>query len=149
MRRVLTLEPQFLNVLMVHQAIGRGVNSVQAQKGLELLQTTIATELGVLLQLLLPVTPKAEIEATSKTVVGKAVALKQAMTEEHALYRLLPVECGGSYSEDLMDVDDDEPTGPVFISTFPALVRTIKRSGKLEDVVVVKASVIMQTALEK
>jgi hypothetical protein len=133
---------------MIHQAIGRGVMSVQAQETLQSCQTAIAVELTNLLQVLLPVTPRAEIEATSKAVVGKAVALKQAMTEEHALYRIVPVVCGGSYSEDLMDVDDDEPTGPVFICTFPALTRATKRSGKLEEIVVVKASVIMETALE-
>ena len=46
-----------------------------------------------------------------------------------------------------MDVDDDEPSGPIFICTFPALARTGKRSGKLKDFMVGKASVILQNAL--
>jgi hypothetical protein len=133
---------------MIHQAIGRGLQNIQTQQHLEVRQTAIATELADLLQLLLPVSPKGEIEATSKTMVRKAVALKKSMTEEHALYRVVAVECGGNYSEELMDVDDDMPTGPVFICIYPALVRTAKMRGKSEQIVVSKASVIMQSALE-
>ena len=70
---------------MIHQAIGRGVKKIQEQQPLERFQTELALQLASILNVFLPLTSIAEIEATSKIVIEKAAGFKQAMTEEHAL----------------------------------------------------------------
>ena len=77
--------------------------------------------------------------------VTKSIAVKQAMTQEQAVYRCYWVNYGDKFDTDLIDVSGDT-TGPVDLCTFPGLERVIKKDGVTSVIPVVKAWAVLQIA---
>lgn len=133
---------------MIHQAIGRGTVK-SAREKVDAYKIELVIHLTELLHCLLPQSPKLTLESVSKEIINKAVDVKLAMTEEHALYRCFTVISGEEYNEAMMDVDDEEPSSHVFICPFPGLLRTIKKDGEIQDIIVVKAATILENDFDE
>lgn len=92
-----------------------------------------------LLCLLLPKAPKGSIEQASKDFIREAIALKNALAEERAVYQFFWVASGEIIQRDYVETGEGG-AGVVGICTFPGLVRKVKE----DDIVtinVVKANV--------
>ena len=131
-------EPKFSNILLIHQAIGRGIVHLAREK-MAICQVQLTGELTELLRLLLPLTPEAAIALLAKRIIEKAVPLKTAMIEEHTLFQCFMADCGDNFDERLFEVDDERPTGRVLLCTFPGLARTIKQHNQRIEIIVAKA----------
>ena len=137
-------EPKFSNILLIHQAIGRGIVHLAREK-VAIRQVELTGELAELLRLLLPLTSEDSIALLAKRIVAKAVLLKTAMIEEHTLFQCFMADCGDNFNERFLEVDNERPAGRVLLCTFPGLARTIKKDNQRIEIIVVKARASMNT----
>ena len=145
--RVNRVEKQFSNVLMVHQAIGRGAKQF-SQESTVARRTDVMVELGDLLCKLLPRATHEAIGETVLKIVDKAIYLKTAMSEEQALYHCFWIDYGEEYKENFTEVANEDETGRVLLCTFPGLARTIKKDNEVSEVLIVKARAMLESAFE-
>lgn len=131
--------------MTIRQALGRAALQSQIHRPETLKrQETYKLNLTHILSHLLPKSNPQDIEAAVSKWLEKAVALRNAMTEEQAIYRCFIPDTGEPYTEEVMEVADEEPAGCVLLCTFPGLDRLIFKDGKKVSVPVVKASVELQ-----
>src|SRR5436190_13674782 len=96
------IEKQFGNVLMIHQALGRGAGQFSPERATDR-RTDVMVELGNLLVRLLPRCTQETISGTVLKMVDKAIYLKNAMSEEQALYHCLWNDYGEEYKENYVE----------------------------------------------
>jgi hypothetical protein len=95
---------------------------------------------------LLPSSQKEEVYRFAERIADKAIALKNDMTEEQALYFGFWRKCGQPFDAQYIDIADEVATGILLACTFPGLARTIKINEQERIVFVVKASGVSETA---
>ena len=110
-----------------------------AQSHASLRSTQVIGRLVELLYLLLPKAPKGSIEQASKDFVRGAIALKNALAEERAVYQFFWVAGGAVIQHGSVETGGDD-VGVVGICTFPGLVRKVKEND-IMIINVVKANV--------
>jgi hypothetical protein len=120
----LITEPQFSNVLLVHQALGRGLVKFVAKQ--EDLRDKVVEELQVVLSTLLPNVAYDVILPYAKKIVKMAIDVKEEMSQEQALYHVDWVRCQEPFQEGRMDVLDENPSGTILFCLFPGLIRKMK-----------------------
>lgn len=139
---------------MSHSLGKEAIASVNGRR--EKLTVKCLKALKSLLYAVCPNTPKNDIKRFVREIVGKTIALRDAMTKEHAIYRCFFVK-GTSFDESLAECQEGDPQqGQLFACVFPGLVRLHRRGknigfgvdGSLEviTVMVVKAFVKLDTA---
>ena len=141
------IEKQFGNVLMIHQALGRGAGQFSPERATGC-RTDVMVELGNLLVRLLPRCTQETISGTVLKMVDKAIYLKNAMSEEQALYHCLWNDYGEEYKENCVEVTNEDEMGRILLCTFPGLTRTIKKDNQVSEVLVVKARAMLESAFE-
>jgi hypothetical protein len=106
----LKLETQFTAVLRFHQALGRGVLSFldKREESTDAKEAIQMRRLLGLLERLLPAASDHLREVFTKKVYDMALALKRAMMEELALYRVFWIDCGAEFREDVIELVDDD-----------------------------------------
>lgn len=107
-------------------------------------QETYKLNLTHILSRLLPRSNPEDIEAAVSKWIDKAVTLRNAMTEEQAIYRCFIPDTGDQFSDEVMEGAEENPAGQVLLCTFPGLDRLILKDGEKVSVAVVKASVELQ-----
>ena len=127
--------------------MGRGAGQF-SQQSAQTRRTEVMVELGDFLYKLLPrATPEAIGEVVLR-IVDKAIYLKNAMSEEQALYHCFWINYGEEHNENCTEVANEDETGRVLLCTFPGLARTIKKDNEVSDVLVVKARAMLESAFE-
>jgi hypothetical protein len=101
--------------------------------------------LAELLGLLLPGVTAVDLCKSVTKFVKKAIALKNAMTEEQAVYQCYWVQCGEQFDDEMVDVAGDEGDF-VCLCTFPGMARLIRNEGATTAVRAVKASAVLQNS---
>lgn len=130
---------EFSKILLIRQAIGQAVLQSKERQTDTYRQWTVQNLL-IVLQKLLPETPVNRIEEFVEKVVDKAITLKDAMTEEQAVYRCFFVAYGTNFDESIIQIAHGEETnGKVLMCTFPGLGRLIIQDQKKMFITVVKA----------
>jgi hypothetical protein len=141
----LTSDIEFTKILTIRQALGRAALHSQILRPETLKrQETYKINLTHILSHLLPKSNPQDIEAAVSKWIEKAIALRNAMTEEQAIYRCFIPDIGEPYTEEVMEVADEQPAGRVLLCSFPGLDRLILKDGKKVSVPVVKASVELE-----
>lgn len=135
---------------MVRQAIGRATLSRPKLEDLKTRRETVIQNLCSLLQELLPTSQVDRIRGFVEKIIDKAISLRNAMTQEQAIYRCYFPHTGDSFNEITAQVANGEKnTGNVLICTFPGLYRfTIQKEGKKQFIFVVRAIVKLEGAFE-
>lgn len=129
---------------MVRQSLGKATLSAQKFTA-EQCRSTSITQTIKFLKLLLPATTEEKLEAFVTKIVNKSVALRNAMTEEQAVYRSFVLDRGYDFDESIAQVaDGEEVTGNVLMCTFPGLRRLTVRNHRKEFLSVVKATVKLE-----
>lgn len=141
------IERKFFNVLMIHQANGRGAALFSAEN----LESSRADVIDQLTHILCPMLRQSPADAVAEAVgkiIDKAIPLKKAMTEEQAIYHCFWPEYKDEFKEDLMEVADEEPSDRVLFCIFPGLTREFKKHTKISKFLVVKAWAVLESALD-
>jgi hypothetical protein len=129
---------------MVRQSLGKA--TLNAEKdSVEARKTAYIVQIINLLQLLLPATSNEKLETFVIKIIHKSIALRDAMTEEQAVYRSFVLDRGDPLDESIAQVaDGEELTGNVLMCTFPGLRRLTVQNQRKEFVSVVKATVKLE-----
>jgi hypothetical protein len=134
---------------MIRQALGvSALRYLQNHKPDFSYQSRLTKELSDILVFLLPGLHEDEINKAATKFVSKAVKLKGALTEEQAVYRCYWVNQGEHLDRGSLEFVEGE-TGPVYMCTFPGLVRTEKEGKNNLTFQVVKASAMLQSAVPR
>lgn len=141
----LNVEPHFVNALMIHQSIGRGLLRFTEDK-IAPREVEITDQLTKILQFLLPRSTEVAVRTAANKIIARAIVLKSAMTEEHTLYQCFWIDCGAEFNDEYTDVDDEEPEGRVLLCTFPGLARLVRVGKEHTLVTVVKASAALENS---
>ena len=108
-------------------------------------QSQQISQLANVIRLLLPELSGADISKATAKFVGEARELKLELVKEHAVYRIYWVDPGSDYDHRTVELKGEE-TGPVYVCSFPGLLRTVDKDGAKLDITVVKADAILQSA---
>jgi hypothetical protein len=143
--------------LTIRQALAKSTLEGQVVKAAQMKH--VCTEAFIRLQrALLPATSEEDIQEFVSYLLHEAIALRDAMTVEQAVYRCYVVANGSSFNPAVMQIQPGEPTeGDVIVCMFPGVVREhIGGSGDTSGhvpnrvtVSVVKAVVKLNTAFGK
>jgi len=130
---------------MIRQSIGQATLIGQKEPSISR-RTTLIENLQILVSTLLPATSLDRIQTFITKTVDKTIALRNAMTEEQAVYRCFFCYRGERYEERLAQIASGEkPRGNVLFCMFPGLNRlTIRDDMTKEFLNVVKASVKLE-----
>jgi hypothetical protein len=139
----LMIEPQFSNIALVHQAVGRGILRFTGENVKSL--ASARGQLQTILRQLLPAVTDDAIEQFVTKVVGPALDLKKAMMEEQALFQVYWIDCDSHFNEDRVEVVDEQPNSNVLLCTYPGLRRISKEDGGEVEHIVVKANAILKS----
>jgi len=102
-------------------------------------------KLTALLAAFLPKSDPREIQAGVVKIIDKAINLKRNMTAEFAVYRCVMFDRGNSFDPATMEhLDEDDTDGKILFCTFPTLLRYIPQDRGWMQMVVVKASVLLE-----
>jgi hypothetical protein len=104
-------------------------------------------QMAGILRLFLPKTSEEDLLKGITKVVTKAIALKNNMMEEQALYDCYWIKGGQNFDPNIMDLAGHEDNEPIALCTFPGLARIIVDQGKKVAIHVVKASVVMESTI--
>jgi len=143
----LIIEPQFSNIAVVHQAVGRGIlrftgENVRASEDAR-------GQLQTVLHQLLPAVTDDAIEQFVTKVVNPALDFKKAMMEEQALFQVYWIDCDSPFIEDRVEVVDEQPNSNVLVCTYPGLRRITKEDGGEMEHIIVKANAILKSDFKK
>lgn len=108
-----------------------------------------STQCAEITELLFVLLPRADIRDVSKAVAkfaAKAMELKNAMTQEHAVYQCCWMQSGAGFDAELVELADDEE-GLISLCTFPGLRRIVFNEGGRNEFCIVKASAVLESAL--
>jgi hypothetical protein len=105
-------------------------------------QEQLATRFQEILKCLLPSSTDAAIQGAAKRLVKMAVDLKEVMTEERVLFKLVWVDGGEDFKEQSMEVEWGQSSS-VLLCTFPGLVVTkaVDNDVRAKEMLMVKAKV--------
>jgi hypothetical protein len=143
--------------LTIRQALAKSTLEGQIVKATQMKQ--VCTETFTKLQrALLPTTSEEEIQDSSSYLLHEAIALRDAITVEQAVYRCYFVANGGPFNPASMQIQAGELTeGNVLVCMFPGVVREHiggsrdTNCGQVAErvtVAVVKAAVKLKTAFD-
>ena len=124
---LLYLEKEFSKVLLIHQALGRGVlehikpNQIDAKIALaNSIERTIR-----------PLLPKRQyIRPKLEKIIDRAVDLANEMTIEQALFRCYMIVASAALNQESMEFSDDTQSGRVLFCTFPAFAKRLVEDGE-------------------
>jgi hypothetical protein len=135
-------------ILMARQAFGRAALSSQKSKAAHL-RLQLIEKLANLQRALLPRTSDSDIRDFVTTIITKALTLKNAMTEEQAVYRCFLVNGGDVFKETIMQVavgEEPAEADNVLMCMFPGLRRLRLHEDQMKFVFVVKAIVKLESS---
>lgn len=138
---MLITENEFANVLTVHQAMGRGITKLVKSTG-DMCEKTQG-DLRMIMEQLLPSSPKKSVASYAEKFVDLAIAFKDGIVQEQSLLRVFFCAAREKFQDDQMEVIDDHPSGTVLICTFPGLFR---KDPDRTDVIVVKATALLRSS---
>ena len=139
-------EMDLARVLLIRQSVGKAVRAYAVQHKLpEDMREVIATDLEILLRKLLPLSERNVVRDFAKTVIDKAIVLRNEMTTEGVLYRCFMLDSGQSFNPDFADVrGEDVDRGKISLCVFFGLRRlSVGDDHKKRFVVVTKADVML------
>lgn len=155
MTELTSLDLDFSKILMVRQALARSILEVHHDDK-ERARANCAAMFVKLQRALLPQSPENAIQDFVTHILDKAIALRNALTMEQAIFRCYFVGVGESYDDSSCQTGfDEEPVGKVFMCLFPGLRRRFIYNQKdlqnpnsidIPIVTVVKAAVKLQSA---
>ena len=137
------LEPHFSRVVMVHQSLGSAAMDY-VQKNCPDADHRLIEQMTDVLRLFLPKTSERDLQKGITKIAKKAMALKQNMLEEQALYDCYWIRGGQNFDGEKMDLVGPEGGGPLALCTFPGMARIVLEQNTRRIVHVVKASVLME-----
>jgi len=108
-------------------------------------QEQIVSQFQKILKCLLPDSYDDELQKTGKKLVRMAVDLKNVMTEERVLFKLLWVDGGEDFEEDSMEVEKGQTISELVLHCiFPGLVatKTVENDVSSKPFTLVKAKVL-------
>lgn len=141
------LEPDFSKVLTIRQAIGQAVmDRLVNSRDVKNCKAEFINSLSRILALLLP--SPLGIQAMVVKIADIAVKVANDMTAEQAIYRSIFVSHGSDPKLQAVNVVDSKQRGPVYLCTFPAFWRAIKKDDAVMWTPLVKASAELQSAFE-
>lgn len=135
-------------ILMARQAFGRAALSSQKAKA-DALRLQLIEKLAILIRALLPRTSDKDLKEFVTSIITKSVKLKNAMTEEQAVYRCYLVDSGDDFKEVLMQVavgEEPAEADHVLMCMFPGLRRLRLHEEEMRFVIVVKAIVKLESS---
>lgn len=133
----------------IRQAIARAALE-SCKSGVDSKRESFIEELTGIFGLLLPYTRPRDIESAMLTFVDKAIKLKEAMTEEPAVYRCFIVDSGQSVDESCVEISDDGcVSGVVLFCMFPGLRQIIIEDQKTQILTLVKADGELTTEIKE
>lgn len=125
---------------MIRQATARGVLESWKEKCAPKQQQCI-DNLKDLINKLLPSSKPKHVNPGVTKFVEKAIELKNAMTEEQAVYRFYLIDFGQPVNDSILNIEDEGCVdGNMLMCTFPGLQRFVINEGVKEKLTVVKAS---------
>ena len=131
--------------MTIRQALGRATLRIPTDFDKTKLRNHIVHICGTTLRVLLPATPDEKLLAFAEKVFDKAISLKNAMTQEQAIYRCFMADSGETFVEGWQKVAEGERVGGmVLMCTHPTLCRVNLQNRALDYVSVVKASVKLE-----
>lgn len=134
------LDLEFAKILMVRQCIGRA--TLNSQKGeAEACREVLISNISYILRVLFPISSPEKVRAFATKVADKSISLRNAMTEEQAVYRCRFVNNEDSFDRSIAKaINDEKSMGTVMICLFPGLCRLrIGDNFKKEFITVVHA----------
>jgi len=150
LRLILFLERESKMALVIRQSLGVSVAAYVKQywsPNAVVALGRFSDEITSLLCLLLP---NSDVNDLSKVVLEftrMAVALKQAMTEEIAIYSCSWAKGGEQFDADMMEASGESENGDVSLCTFPGLTRLVLNDDSISQNSLVKASVVLSSVL--
>ena len=108
-------------------------------------QAQTVSQFQAMLKCLLPESNDDELKEVGKKLVKKAVDLKNVMTEERVLFKLLWVDGGEDFEEDSMEVEKGQTISELVLHCiFPGLVatKTVENDVSSKPFTLVKAKVL-------
>jgi hypothetical protein len=134
---------QFNKLLVIRQAIGRGLTAPNSLIKVKEAKDHCAQGLAEILSFLLPKSSPTDLRNGATKFLEKAVALRKMMTEEQAIYRCFMFNRGDEFVESQMDVEPErQGSGKMLFCTFPGLHRVYQKEETKENLtrVIAKAS---------
>src|SRR5271170_5732700 len=136
-------------MLTIRQAHGQATLRIPTDHDKIELRNHIVHICCTTLRRLLPFTPDEKLTTFARKIFDKAISLKDAMTQEQAIYRSSMAWSGNRFEERWQKVEEGESVhGMVLMCTHPSLERVNLQDGG-SRVSVVKASVKLDDADEE
>jgi hypothetical protein len=135
--------------LTIRQALGQATLRIPTDIDKTKLRNHIVHICGTTLRPLVPATPDEKLLAFAEKVFDKAISLKNAMTQEQAIYRCFMAVSGQTFQEAWQKVAEGERVGGmVLMCTHPTLCRVNLQDGG-GYMSIVKASVKLEDPVEE
>jgi len=139
------LEP-VAKYIMVRQSLAQGVRRfVNHHLSNEEIEDEILSRLSPVIRLLLPKTSDEVIQKGLLKITRKAIALKNAVSE--ARHHCFWAPCGSQFEGESNDASEAEDCGEIYLCTFPGLAKMSEKDGCKTVVTLVKARVVLESAL--